>query len=106
MHAPPKHPRPGPQRGLSLGSLGSRRATDGAAPPPPPTTTTTTRYSPTSPLPTSPLPTAASHAKKQRIADWQQGQLERAAGETNVNFQPVGDWRDRVAKARQKKPQA
>ena len=46
------------------------------------------------------------HAKKQRIADWQKGQLDRAgpdAGETNANFQPVGDWRDRVAKARQKK---
>ena len=48
------------------------------------------------------------HAKKQRIADWQKGQLDRAgpdAGETNANFQPVGDWRDRVAKARQKKAQ-
>jgi len=45
------------------------------------------------------------HAKKQRIAEWQKGQLDSDAVESNVNFQPVGDWRDRIAKgrARQKK---
>jgi hypothetical protein len=43
------------------------------------------------------------HAKKQRIAEWQRGQLDSDAAEKNANFQPVGDWRDRVAKARVKK---
>lgn len=44
-------------------------------------------------------------AKKQRIAEWQREQLSGDAAEGNVNFQPtVGDWRSRVAKARQNKP--
>ena len=41
--------------------------------------------------------------EQQRIAEWQRGQLDSDAAEKNANFQPVGDWRDRVAKARVKK---
>lgn len=44
-------------------------------------------------------------SRKARLAEWKKAQAQLVSGEANANFQPLagGDWRERIARKRQKR---